>query len=99
MDVKPGQVWINTGFEAAYKTRFFCAVVRVLKVVANEVTVRSLSDNGDARFGYGGPTNEPFTIEKTRFIPGAQFRPCESGDIKKFVQNRKVHRILYGEID
>lgn len=96
--IKPGQVWVNKGFEATYGTRFFCSVVRVCDVTPTfQVIARSLADNKYGEFGFGGPTDEHFTLRYIDFLD--RFRKFEPEDLHKFKQSRKVYRILYAQND
>jgi len=95
MLIKHGQVWINTGFEAAYKTKFYHAVVRVLKVEGDIITVRSLSDTAFGRFSYGTYPNEPFTLCRHKNFISGHFRPYKTGDLKRLLKDRIVNTVLY----
>lgn len=98
---KPGQVWINMGFEAAYRTKFYNSVIRILKVEGDVITVRSLADTAFGVFAYGGPMGEPFQLyltpkENDRFTFQQRFRPYRTGDLDKFIKHRYVNRVLFG---
>jgi hypothetical protein len=97
LEIKHGQIWINTGFEAVYKTKFYHSIVRILSVQDDVITVRSLSDTRFGEFAFGGPMGEPFVLCRKKNFESGHFRPYKSGDLSKFIKHRNVNRILYAD--
>lgn len=93
---KKGDILINAGFEAAYKTKFYHAIVRVLKVEGDTMLVRSLCDTMNGEFAFGGPLGEPFQLNITKEFQSGHFRYYKTGDIQKLIKHRQVNRILFG---
>jgi hypothetical protein len=95
---KKGDVLINTGFEAIYKSKLYHAIVRVVKVEGNDLWVRSLCDTLHGEFAFGGYLGQPFKLDLKKEFESGHFRYYKSGDIQKIIKQRKINRILYGQV-
>ena len=93
---KKGDILINVGFEAAYKSKFYHAIVRVIKVDRGTMWVRSLCDTLNGEFAFGGPLGEPFQLDIKKEFESGHFRYYKTGDIQKLIKHRQVNRILFG---
>lgn len=93
---KKGDILINAGFEAAHKSKFYHAIVRVIKIDGPQMWVRSLCDTLNGEFAFGGPMGEPFVLNIKKEFESGHFRYYKTEDIQKLIKHRQVNQILYG---